>query len=344
MSTYRFFRYLLFKLDPEFAHRLTLGLMQFAGSFRPLGQLLRLLYAAPQHPVQAFGLQFSNLLGLAAGYDKDGLGWSGLACLGFGHIEVGTVTPLPQAGNPRPRLFRLTADHALVNRLGFPGQGADFALRQISRPRPKNLVLGVNIGKNKATPLDRAVEDYVHLLRLFYAQAHYLAVNVSSPNTLGLRQLQGRQQLDRLLSTLSAERERLIKAGLAHVPILVKLAPDLSDAELDDALDVILVNHMDGVIATNTTLSREGLSSPLAQEAGGLSGRPLLPKSLAMLHKIHQRTAGKLPMIGVGGVENYTGVQKMLDAGALLVQLYTGLVYQGPGLVSQLLRELPPAA
>ena len=269
------------------------------------------------------------------------MGWRGLACLGFGHIEIGTVTPKPQFGNPQPRLFRLPEEQALINRMGFPGKGAEFALQQISRPRPKHLVLGVNIGKNKDTPLETAVQDYIYLLRLFSKHADYLAINVSSPNTVGLRQLQERQALEQLLQQIYLENESLAKNGSPKVPILVKLAPDLTDAQLNDALDAILSAHMDGVIATNTTISRDGVRSVFASEAGGLSGKPLFERSLAMVSKIHMITGGKLPVIGVGGISDATGVQKMLDAGATLVQVYTGLIYQGPGLVKTILSELP---
>jgi dihydroorotate dehydrogenase len=336
VNLYPIFRALLFRMDPERAHQLTLKLMWLVGGIRPLNSLLHRIYSAPQLPVEAFGLKFNNPLGLAAGYDKDGLAWRGLACLGFGHIEVGTVTPQPQPGNPRPRLFRLPGEQALINRMGFPGQGAEFVYKQVCPPRPRGLILGINIGKNKDTPLESAVQDYACLFHKFADVADYLAVNVSSPNTLGLRQLQARQELDQLLGYLSHAREIDAK----KVPILVKLAPDLDDSQLDDALDVILANRMDGVIATNTTISRQGVNSPLADEMGGLSGRPLFGQSLAMVTKIWSRTAGKLPIIGVGGISNATGVQKMLDAGAGLVQIYTGLVYCGPGLVKQILQVL----
>ncbi len=340
MNIYPLFRYLLFRLNPELAHRFTLSLMQLVGGVAPLNAMIRRLYAAPAQPVDAFGLHFNNPIGLAAGYDKDGLGWRGLACLGFGHIEVGTVTPQPQPGNPRPRLFRLPYERALINRMGFPGKGAEFVAQQISGPRPPGLVLGVNIGKNKDTPLKSAVDDYLRLLRQYRDKADYLAVNVSSPNTVGLRQLQARQELDRLLKDLDAERAK----GAAKPPILVKLAPDLSDTQLDDALEVIQANHMDGVIATNTTLSRQGVTSSLSREQGGLSGKPLFGMSLRIVQKIFERTEGKLPIIGVGGIDNATGVQKMLDAGAVLVQIYTGLIYAGPGLVQRVLRDLPQSA
>jgi len=330
---------MLFKLDPEQAHHLTLDLIRVAGGIPPVNWLLRRSFTVPEQPVQAFGLNFSNPIGLAAGYDKDGLGWRGLACLGFGHIEVGTITPKPQPGNPKPRVFRLISDQALVNRMGFPGLGEEFVKKEIIKPRPKNLVVGVNIGKNKDTPLESAEQDYLELLRSFAALADYLTINISSPNTVGLRRLQEKQALDHLLSQIVSERERLASVK-NKPPILVKLAPDLSDGELDEALEAILGNKMDGVIATNTTLSRAGVKSHLASESGGLSGAPLFSRSLEMVGKIFNRTGGKLPVIGVGGIFNATSVQKMLDAGAVLVQLYTGLIYEGPGLVKSILQDL----
>jgi dihydroorotate dehydrogenase len=339
VTIYPLFRALLFKLDPERAHHLTLQLIRLAGGIEPVSWLLRRTFNVPEQPVQAFGLNFSNPIGLAAGYDKDGLGWRGLACLGFGHIEIGTVTPKAQTGNPKPRVFRLISDGALINRMGFPGLGEEFVKKEIIKSRPKDLVLGVNIGKNKDTPLESAEQDYLQLLRSFSEYTDYLTINISSPNTVGLRRLQEKEALDRLLSQINSERER-VTSFKNQPPILVKLAPDLSDRELDDALETILVNNMDGVIATNTTLSRDGLKSQLAIENGGLSGIPLFSRSLEMVGKIVQRTSGKLPVIGVGGIINATGVQKMLDAGAVLVQLYTGLIYEGPGLVKRILQDL----
>jgi dihydroorotate dehydrogenase len=337
---YPAFRSLFFRLDPEQAHALSLSLIRLAGALPPARLLLRSIFNVPARPVEAFRLKFANPVGLAAGYDKDGLGWRGLALLGFGHIEVGTVTLRPQPGNPRPRLFRLLRDKALINRMGFPGQGAEFVAAQLASSRPAGLVLGVNIGKNKATPLEEAASDYLALFDIFASLASYLAVNVSSPNTEGLRSLQARQGLDGLLKAL-AEQRRSQEVGLQRsVPILVKLAPDLSDSELDDALDVIQANGMDGVIATNTTLRREGLVSSHAQEHGGLSGAPLHSLSVEMVQKIHQRTAGRLPIIGVGGINDASGARRMLDAGAQLVQVYTGMVYQGPSLVKQIVRGL----
>jgi dihydroorotate dehydrogenase len=290
--------------------------------------------------VEVFGLKFQNPIGLAAGYDKDGLGWRGLACLGFSHIEVGTVTPQPQPGNPRPRLFRLVEERGLINRMGFPGVGANYVARNLRGSRPYGLVLGVNLGKNKDTPLEEAARDYLSLMQTFASLADYLAINVSSPNTLGLRSLQARDSLGDLL-TLLVEQRRAQVQQLGHpLPLLVKLAPDLTDEELDDALYAILSTGMDGVIATNTTTSREGLQTPLARESGGLSGVPLRQRSTQMIRQIFARTQGKLPIIGVGGVSNVEDVKEKLDAGAALVQLYTGLIYEGPGLVQKILRGL----
>lgn len=335
---YPLFRSLLFHLDPERAHALTLSLMRLAGALAPMREVLRRWFAAPPSPVSAFGLQFSNPIGLAAGYDKDGLAWRGMACLGFGHIEVGTVTPHSQPGNPAPRLFRLPQDRALINRLGFPGKGAAFVARQLQGKRPGGLVLGVNLGKNKDTSNEHAVEDYLTLLRIFAPLSDYLAINVSSPNTEGLRRLQAREALENLLGALIAERQ---EANLPrHIPLLVKLAPDLTVPQLEDALDVIVRLRVDGVIDTNTTTDHSGLCSPFAKETGGLSGAPLRERSTRMVHLIHQITGGKLPIIGVGGVMSPRDAQEKLDAGAALVQIYTGLVYSGPGLIKQILLNL----
>ncbi len=339
---YRLLRSFLFRLDPERAHALALGAVRLAGAIAPARWLLRALYGAPAgRPVEAFGLTFPNPIGLAAGYDKDGLGLRGLACLGFGHLELGTVTPRPQPGNPRPRLFRLREDRALVNRMGFPSRGADFlAARLVRRRRPGGPVIGVNLGKNKDTPLEAAAGDYVALLERFATLADYLVVNVSSPNTVGLRRLQARDALEALLRALAEARRPFVEGRAGAVPILVKLAPDLDDAELDDALGAILGAGMDGVVATNTTLARDGLCSPAAAETGGLSGPPLAARATAFVRTIHERTGGRLPIVAVGGVVGPDDVRAKLDAGASLVQVYTGLVYEGPGLVRRLLRAI----
>lgn len=342
MSWYPLVREILFRFEPELVHKLTLNLIGLCGRIPPIALLLKSIFAVPTQPIECFGLTFPNRVGLAAGYDKDGTAWRGLACLGFGHIEVGTVTPKAQPGNPKPRLFRLPEAQALINRMGFPGKGAEFVARQLRRKAAGNFVLGVNIGKNKDTPLERAAEDYLALFDIFAPLADYLAVNISSPNTLGLRQLQARHALDELLSSLNHRRQET-QAGLdKRVPILVKIAPDLNDHELDDILDVMTERGMDGIIATNTTVQRQGLKpdvlklSSRANESGGLSGLPLFSLSLAMVKKIRQRVGERLPIIGVGGIMGKEQAKAMLDAGANLIQVYTGLVYRGPGLVEEI--------
>lgn len=323
-------RPLLFRTDPERAHAATLRLLQLVGALPPLAFLVRrMFYLSNIEPVNLFGLRFPNYVGLAAGYDKDGLAWRGLACLGFGHIEIGTVTPKPQPGNPKPRLFRLIEDNALVNRLGFPSRGADFVIKRLKGPRPKGLVVGVNLGKNKDTPLDQAANDYQYLVKKFNPLADYLVINVSSPNTPGLRQLQGAQALDQLLKALSADREK---------PLLVKLAPDLTAQQLDQALEVIIDNGIDGVIATNTTLSRPELISGQASETGGLSGAPLATLARKTIGYIYTHTHGKLPIIAAGGILNRYDAEAAINAGASLLQVFTGLIYRGPSLVREILQ------
>jgi dihydroorotate dehydrogenase len=327
---------LLFKLDPETVHRWTLALLRAVGGFAPARALVSALYAAPPKPVVAFGLMFRNPVGLAAGYDKDGLGWCGLAALGFGHIEVGTITVRPQPGNPKPRVFRLPEDDGLINRLGFPGLGMEIVAAEMSRRCPSGVMLGANLGKNKDTPNEEAAQDYVTLMERFAPLADYLVVNVSSPNTVGLRRLQARDALETLLAHLARHRAEYLPDS--HIPVLVKLAPDLDEAELDDALDVILRTGMDGVIATNTTLARENLRSPRAGETGGLSGAPLTEMSYAMLQSIVKRLDGALPVVSVGGIMSAEDAKMRLDAGAALVQVYTGLIYRGPGFVRDIVR------
>ncbi|HEX9675705.1 MAG TPA: quinone-dependent dihydroorotate dehydrogenase, partial [Anaerolineales bacterium] len=313
-----------------------------AGSLRPVRRALRRVYAFqdPLPPVEAFGLRFANPLGLAAGYDKNGVAVHGLACLGFGHLELGTVTRAAQPGNPRPRLFRLPEDQGLINRLGFPNAGAAALQARLRRARPPGVVLGVNIGKGVDTPLERAGEDYVRLLEMFSDLADYLAVNVSSPNTAGLRRLQARQHLEGLLVALGEARAARVRRTGRRLPILVKLAPDLSEAELEEAVGAIVDGEMDGIIATNTTLVRDGLRSSNRRETGGLSGRPLRERSTQVIRSIHALTRGSLPIVGVGGVFEARDVWEKLDAGATLVQLYTGLVYRGPRIVHEILQGL----
>jgi dihydroorotate dehydrogenase len=336
---YKTLKPLIYRFSPEQAHHLTIALIGLSGRIPPVSALLRAIFrsknAGPQ--VRVMGLNFANPIGMAAGYDKDATAWRGLACLGFSHIEVGTVTPRPQPGNPQPRSFRLVEDRAVINRMGFNNLGAEAMVRQIKRSRPKGLVLGVNIGKNKTTPLEQANQDYLTLLRTFAPLADYLAVNVSSPNTPGLRSLQSRAALEELLQPLAAEKKAQAAQLKRHVPIVVKLAPDLTEAELNEALDVILENEMDGVIINNTTISRPSLKSPLAQETGGLSGAPLTALSLETLQRAARHIDGRLPIIASGGVMGAADAQARLDAGAALVQVYTGLIFEGPALVKQIL-------
>jgi dihydroorotate dehydrogenase len=372
---YPFFRSLLFRLDPEVAHQLTLQAIRFAGNFPPSRWFLTQLYKVPPKPVHAFGLSFKNPVGLAAGYDKDAVAIRGLSTLGFGHVEVGTVTPKPQPGSPRPRVFRLPEDEAVINRMGFPGRGAAFMLKSLrgrqsnpqfgggmirlawdvtaAKPRPlsskpqKDVVLGINLGKNKDTPNEEAVLDYLELLQVFAPYADYLAINISSPNTVGLRQLQGRAALEGLLMQLDIQRKMEEQSLEKRIPLLVKLAPDLSEGELDDAVGVILAARMDGIIVTNTTLGREGLTrrpepvegSRHRDELGGLSGSPLRARSEAVLCQAAKRVDGKIPIISVGGIMNPEDARRRFDLGATLIQLYTGLIYQGPGLVKRIVER-----
>ena len=339
---YALFRPLLFRLDPETAHNLTLQLVRLAGILPPARWLLQAMYAVPEKPVDVFGLKFKNPVGLAAGYDKDGIAIRGLAGLGFGHLEIGTVTPRPQPGNPRPRVFRLIEDQAVINRMGFPGAGASKVERRLFSlaHQPRSAIIGLNLGMNKDTPLEEAANDYLSLVNTFSALADYLAINVSSPNTIGLRRLQGRDMLENLLGAIAKERQTISLKGGVHAPILVKLAPDLSDDELDDAIEVILQTGMDGVIATNTTLGREGLHSRHQDETGGLSGRPLRVRSEIVLRQVLKRLDGRIPVISVGGIMVPEDAKRRLEMGAALVQVYTGLVYAGPGLVQKIIRAV----
>jgi dihydroorotate dehydrogenase len=302
-------------------------------------------------------LTFKNPIGLAAGYDKDAVAIRGLSTLGFGHIEVGTVTPRPQPGNPQPRIFRLPEDEAVINRMGFPSLGSEFVQRQLNPslrdglleklvPRARknkqkmiekgDVILGINLGKNKDTPNEEAVLDYLELLQCFAAYADYLAINISSPNTVGLRQLQGRAALEGLLTQLHAQRQFEEKRLEKRLPLLVKLAPDLTESELNDAVDVILDTHMDGIIVTNTTLGRDGVESKHREESGGLSGSPLRLRSEAVLCQVVKRVDGKIPIVSVGGIMNPEDAKRRLELGAALIQVYTGLIYQGPGLVKRI--------
>jgi dihydroorotate dehydrogenase len=337
---YSWFRPLLFALDPEAAHHAAFTSLDVATQF---GFAQRVLPPVSAGPVTAMGLAFPNRVGVAAGLDKNGEHIDGLAALGFGFVECGTVTPRPQAGNPKPRLFRIVEADALVNRMGFNNDGVDRLLSNAAKTRYRG-ILGLNIGKNFDTPSERAGDDYLSCLRVVYARASYVAVNVSSPNTPGLRNLQNAEALSALLDALKTEQAKLAQAHGKYTPIAVKIAPDLDPAAIDDIARVLVKFRIDGVIATNTTVSRVAVRGlPYADEAGGLSGRPLREPSTAVLRALARALDGALPIIGVGGILSGADAKEKIDAGATLVQLYTGLIYRGPELVAECAKALANA-
>lgn len=323
----------LFGLDAERAHGL--GLASLEAAYRSGLSPLLARHARPL-PTRAFGLTFRNPVGLAAGLDKNGTHIDALLALGFGFVEVGTVTPEPQQGNAKPRMFRLPRHRAVINRLGFNNDGIEALLRNVGRARRRDGLLGINIGRNKDTPNELASSDYLFCLERVYPVADYVTVNISSPNTAGLRELQEEQALRRLIGTLREEQERLASQHGRYVPMLVKVAPDLSDDDIDAAARVLGDMRVDGVIATNTTVSRIAVQEhPLARETGGLSGEPLMNKSTAVLRMLRTRLPDSIPLIGVGGILSGADAAKKMAAGATLVQCYTGLVYRGPALIGE---------
>jgi len=335
---------ILTRIDAERAHDHTISLLERGQKSKVGRTLIRLLGGkTPGKKTVICGIPFPNQLGVAAGFDKNARVVHGLSLLGFGHIEIGTLTPKSQKGNPKPRVFRLLSDKALVNRMGFPNEGTLDIVARLSAlsSKPTSAVLGVSIGKQKDTPLQEAVGDYVNIMRKVYPYADYLAVNISSPNTPGLRELQHSTYLDDLLGTLVKEKDELENQyNGRRCPLLIKIAPDLSWSQLDSLLNSIVKNRVDGVIATNTTIDRSGLVDQRAGESGGLSGKPLSVRSNEIISYIFQRTNGKLPIIGAGGVFNSSDVRHKLDAGASLVQIYTGLVFEGPTIAGRILREI----
>jgi len=323
----------LFGMDAEAAHGAALSALEVA--YRTGAGALLSRRPAPL-PTRAFGLTFPNPVGLAAGLDKNGAHIDALMSLGFGFVEIGTVTPRPQEGNPKPRMFRLPEQNAVINRLGFNNGGVDALVRNVERAKRRHGLLGINIGKNKDTPNESAETDYLFCLERVYPLADYVTVNISSPNTAGLRELQEEQALRRLVSTLREAQERLASVHGRRVPMLVKIAPDLTDNDVEAAARVLGDLHVDGVIATNTTISRVGIEgSPLANEAGGLSGKPLLGQATAVLRMMRTRLPESIPMIGVGGILSGADAAAKMAAGATLVQCYTGLVYRGPALITE---------
>ena len=330
---YGLLRPLLFGLEAERAHRTGLRALDCVHG---LG-LGRLLGAPPRpFPTRALGLDFPNPVGLAAGLDKNGAHVDALFGLGFGFVEIGTVTPRPQPGNPAPRLFRLPRYRALINRLGFNNEGIDALVGNVERARHRTGPLGINIGRNKDTPNESAIDDYLLCLERVYPLADYVTVNISSPNTAGLRELQEEQALRRLVGALRDAQERLAARHGKRVPMLVKIAPDLSDDDVHAAARVLSDLQVDGVIATNTTVSRIAVQDdPLSRETGGLSGEPLMNKSTAVLRMLRTRLPGEIPLVGVGGILSGADAAKKTAAGAALVQVYTGLVYRGPALIGE---------
>lgn len=327
---YALARPFLFCLEAERAHDLALASIETA--YRSGLASLVATKPAPL-PVEAFGLRFDNPIGLAAGLDKNGAYVDALAALGFGFIEIGTTTPRAQPGNPKPRMFRLPEHDAVINRLGFNNDGVDTLLRNVECAKFGG-VLGINIGKNKDTPNERAIDDYLYCLERVFTRASYVTVNISSPNTPGLRELQHAESLRRLVGTLAEAGQRLAAQHGKRTPLLLKIAPDLDETQLDDVAGIVLASGIDGVICTNTTIDRADVSTHRhGGEAGGLSGRPLFAKSTHVLRAMAERAGDKLPLIGVGGILDGADAAAKIDAGAHLVQFYTGMVYRGPGLI-----------
>lgn len=332
---------ILFLFPPEKAHHIAMGGLNIIRSL-PCGKSILKKYFCFKYPVlkkKVFGITFPNPVGLAAGFDKDAKWIDSLACLGFGFMEIGTVTPLPQPGNEKPRLFRLPKDQALINRMGFNNEGAEAAALRIKKSHAQ-LIIGGNIGKNKITPNENAAEDYEKCFQALYDVVDYFVINVSSPNTPGLRSLQEKEPLQRLILRL----QNLNKQKPVPKPILLKIAPDLNEGQLNDIISIVLETGLSGIVATNTTIGREGLRTPSegvkAMGAGGLSGKPLQKKSTEIIRYLYQKTNGLVPIIASGGIFNTADAKEKLDAGAALVQVYTGFIYEGPGIAKKICEGL----
>jgi dihydroorotate dehydrogenase len=333
------YRYLIkpfmFLLDPEKAHHLTIVLLRFALNFPGGRWIFGKLYHVTDQKLERkiMGLTFPNPVGLAAGFDKDGKYYEDMSALGFGFIEIGTVTPLPQGGNDKPRLFRLPQDQALINRMGFNNDGVDAMVRRLKSRKKTNLIIGGNIGKNKVTPNENAVDDYMKCFEALYDYVDYFVVNVSSPNTPGLRELQEKGPLTAILSTLMTANIQKSHPK----PILLKIAPDLTESQLDDIIEIVQTTKIAGVIATNTTLDRSMLTASTDHiGAGGLSGQPVKKRSTEVIKYLHQKSQGTFTIIGVGGIASAQDAIEKLEAGASLIQVYSGMVYAGPGLIKEI--------
>ncbi len=340
---YSFLRSVLFLLDAEKVHYFSMNFLKTLCSIDFIRKVITKIYSPKDIPVTAFGLRFKNAVGLAAGFDKNALYLRELETLGFSHIEIGTVTPLPQPGNDAPRLFRLPADRALLNRMGFNNDGAEvIALRlKLWKSKPSNLIIGGNIGKNKLTPNEDAWQDYEKCFLALHPFVDYFVVNVSSPNTPGLRELQEKKSLLEIFTVLQNHNSKLESPK----PLLLKIAPDLSVAQIDDVIDLAMEIKLDGLVACNTTLDRTGLSGKSKEKAntwgmGGLSGYPVKEKSAEIIRYISQKTKGTIPIIGSGGIFTAKDVKEKSDAGATLVQVWTGFVYEGPGIVKKICKSL----
>ena len=335
---------LLFRMDPERAHHLTIGGLRTASRIPGVLQAMRAAYGSPEAPElrqTIWGIDYPNPLGLAAGLDKNGEAAAAFSNLGFGFIEVGTVTPKAESGNEQPRLFRLPPDQALVNRMGFNNNGAEAMREFLAALRHRPVPIAVNIGKNKMTPNEQAVQDYRTCMRILYDVGDFFVVNISSPNTPDLRSLQHGEDLRGLLHGIMEERNRLAQQrGTEAKPVLVKLAPDLSQEQLAASVNIIREAGISGIIATNTTVSREGLKHPHGEQAGGLSGKPLKDKSTAIIRHVYCLTEGRIPIIGCGGVFSAADAYEKIRAGASLIELYTALIYQGPGLIKKIHKGL----
>ncbi|MFZ0391482.1 MAG: quinone-dependent dihydroorotate dehydrogenase [Calditrichia bacterium] len=335
---YKFIRKLLFLFPPEFIHNIVIFIFKLPLVSRILGRFYRFEHPALQRKL--FGLTFPNPVGLAAGLDKDGEIFRQMGHLGFGFVEIGTVTPLPQPGNPKPRLFRLISDEALINRMGFNNRGVAAMVRRL-RNKPAGLLVGGNIGKNKMTPNAQALQDYEKCFRALHPHVDFFVVNVSSPNTPDLRKLQEKETLAGLLQHLI----RLNNEQTLRRPVLLKVAPDLSEPQLDDIIDIVQQTGIAGIVAVNTTIGRKGLSEKGAAKAkeigdGGLSGKPLSARSTEVIRYLHRKSGGKIPIVASGGVMSTEDALEKLDAGASLVEIYTGFVYEGPGLIREINRKL----
>lgn len=338
-NMYSLVKNLLFQFSPEVSHELSLDWLGAAERLK----MLSWLYELPSMPVEVMGLKFPNPVGLAAGLDKNGDYVDALSSLGFGFVEIGTVTPKPQAGNPKPRLFRLREQNAIINRMGFNNKGVEHLVDQVKKRHSKS-ILGINIGKNKVTPEERALSDYEYCMEAVYQYADYITVNISSPNTPGLRNLQFGETFNQLLEGVKRKQSQLAARFGRYVPVAIKIAPDMTEEETSSIAKTLMAFEIDGVIATNTTVARDGVENSIhAKEAGGLSGAPVRSKSTQTIKALADNLGGKIPIIGVGGVLSGADAVEKINAGASLVQIYSGFIYRGPGLIKETVEALKSA-